>query len=80
MTCCGAQLVVPIGGTIGVGTGRTDGGTMPQTVGGQMGGTSIALLHSGTICPLTHRQTQEASAASHSDSAIANADIIAFIV
>jgi hypothetical protein len=62
MTCCGAQLVVPIGGIIGLGIGWIDGGTMPQIVGGQIGGISNVLLHRGCICPLTHRHTHAADA------------------
>jgi hypothetical protein len=38
-----------------------DGGTIEHIVGGQMGGRSIELLHSGCISPSTQRQTQEAS-------------------
>jgi hypothetical protein len=38
-----------------------DGGTIEHIVGGQIGGRSIELLHSGCISPSTQRQTQEAS-------------------
>jgi hypothetical protein len=62
MTCCGAHWLVPMGGTIGVTIGAIDGGTIPHTVGGQMGGRSIELLHIGCISPLTHRHTQFADA------------------
>jgi hypothetical protein len=61
-TCCGAQWVVPIGGTIGTGTGCTDGGTIGHTVGGQIGLISIALLHTGCITPLMQRHEHADSA------------------
>ncbi len=35
---------------------------MAQIVGGQIGRRSMELLHIGCITPLTHRQTQAASA------------------
>jgi hypothetical protein len=54
--------VVPIGGTVGGAIGWTEGGVMPQTVGGHIGGRSIELEHSGTIWPLTHRQAHPACA------------------
>ena len=38
--------------------GWTEGGTIWQTVGGQIGGTSIELEQIGVIFPLTHLQTQ----------------------
>jgi hypothetical protein len=42
--------------------GVIDGGTIEHIVGGQIGGKSIELLHSGCISPSTQRQTQVASA------------------
>lgn len=61
MTCCWEQDDVPIGGTRGVWIGATDGGTMPQTVGGHIGGKSMELLQIGCISPPTQRQTHAAS-------------------
>lgn len=37
-----------------------DGGTIGQTVGGQIGGASSALVQIGVISPSTHRHTQVA--------------------
>jgi hypothetical protein len=47
-----------VGGLIGA----IDGGTMPQTVGGQIGGISIVLEQMDCVAPLTHRQTHAALA------------------
>lgn len=49
-----------MGGIIGVGMGRMEGETIPQTVGGHIGLISSVLLHRGCICPLTQAHWQEA--------------------
>jgi hypothetical protein len=52
------HALVPMGGICGGIIGVTDGGTIPQIVGGQIGRISIALEQSGSICPFTHSQAQ----------------------
>jgi hypothetical protein len=53
---------VPIGGIVGGLTGAIDGPAIGQMRGGQIGGISIELLHSGCISPSTHSHVQDASA------------------
>jgi hypothetical protein len=53
-TCSGPHELVPMGGTIGIGIGLIDGGTIPQIVGGQIGRKSIAYSQIGCMFPLTH--------------------------
>lgn len=53
---------MPSGGNCGAWIGSIDGGAVGQTLGGQMGGISSALLHRGTFSPFVHRHTQSALA------------------
>lgn len=51
---------VPIGGIRGGLIGVIDGAANGHIAGGQIGGRSIALLHSGCMLPSTHWQVQDA--------------------
>lgn len=53
---------VPTGGTVGGLIGAIDGPAIGQMRGGQIGGVSSELVHSGCISPSTHSHVQEASA------------------
>jgi hypothetical protein len=53
---------VPSGGIVGGLIGAIDGPAIGQMRGGQTGGISIELLHSGRISPSTHSHVQDASA------------------
>jgi hypothetical protein len=53
---------VPSGGIVGGLIGAIDGPAIGQMRGGQIGGISSELLHSGCISPSTHSQVQAASA------------------
>jgi hypothetical protein len=53
---------VPSGGMVGGLIGAIDGPAIAQMRGGQIGGMSIELLHSGCMSPSTHWHVQEASA------------------
>ena len=64
---------VPSGGMVGGLIGAIDGPAIGQMRGGQIGGMSIELLHSGCISPSTHWHVQEASARALSSKADANA-------
>ena len=73
-TCCHRQFPnasqmracrhddVPIGGILSGLIGAIDGAAIGQIRGGQIGGISIELLHSGCISPSTHWHLQDASA------------------
>jgi hypothetical protein len=51
---------VPIGGTVGRWIGCTEGGTTPQAIGAQTGGTSMLRWQIGCAVPLTHAQRHAA--------------------
>jgi hypothetical protein len=53
---------VPRGGIVGGLIGAMEGPAIGQMRGGQIGGISIELLHSGCMSPSTHWHVQDASA------------------
>jgi hypothetical protein len=70
---------VPIGGTLGGLIGAIEGVAIGQVRGGQIGGMSSELPHSGCISPSTHWQVQDASARALISTAIQTAIVTRFI-
>lgn len=75
-TCSCLHCVVPIGGTLGISIGLTDGGGIEHTCGAQMGLISSADWHMASARPLTHWQLQSAFAALDASSRVTIAGTI----
>ena len=71
---------VPIGGIVGGLIGAIEGVAIGQMRGGQIGGISSELVHSGCISPSTHWQVHDASARALISSATQRAAETRFIV